>query len=78
MKILKKAKLPKVTCKLCGCVFRPEEKDLNSAFVRITGDLEEAKQYITVYCPVCGVTAYPFWQDKPEREENTDDSGTKV
>lgn len=78
MKILKKAKLPKVTCKLCGCVFRPEKKDLRGDLIRIDGDWEEAKLHTVTSCPVCGLTAYPFWQDKPERKENTDDSGTTV
>ena len=74
MKILKKAKLPKVTCKLCGSVFRPEKKDLRRELMRINGDLEETKLHAVTYCPVCGLTAYPFCQDKSEKKENSDDS----
>lgn len=70
MKILKKAKLPKVTCKLCGCIFRPEKKDLRGELIRIDGDWEEVRLYTATYCPVCGLTAYPFRQDKQESEGN--------
>ena len=60
MKILKKVKLPKVTCARCGCVFRPSKNDLYSF-------LTFSKDYAN--CPICSYGNLVF-----KKEEKTDES----
>lgn len=61
MKIIKKAKLPKVTCVLCGCVYRPENGDFNRFSVKgNTLSEEDIRSDVSVNCPLCGLVAYPF------------------
>lgn len=58
MKIKKKPKLPTLTCKVCGCVFVPGEKDLRKDFLssskyKVINELDVRKM-VYVPCPVCG------------------------
>ena len=66
MKIVKKAKLPKITCELCGCVFRPEKGDLASFAAKGCTDMYSVRELTFVTCPVCGLTAEVF------KKEGTD------
>ena len=49
MKIIKKAKIKPVTCKVCGCVFIPDKKELSYDF---SSGLAHALK-TTVNCPTC-------------------------
>ncbi len=60
MKIIKKAKLPKITCEFCGCVFRPEKDDLASLAAKGCTDIYSIRELTFVVCPVCGLTAEVF------------------
>jgi rubredoxin len=61
MKIVKKVKLPKVVCALCGCVYRPEKGDFNRFSIKgNTLSIEGIRSDVSVNCPVCGLVAYPF------------------
>lgn len=57
MKILKRPKFKKVTCRVCGCVFVPSDKDIDPV---MSG--------LTTRCPVCKAprSAVPKKMPKPE------------
>lgn len=63
MKIKKKAKLPRLECKLCGCVFVPSQDDLRFRFrsgEAYTDNEEKIKGDVYVNCPVCSLSKIVF------------------
>ena len=62
MKVIKKAKLPTITCNLCGCVFRPHSADLKRALEKheFMTSAEDLRPRIYTFCPTCGLLVYPF------------------
>ena len=67
MKIIKKAKLPKITCELCGCVFRPEGGDLRS-LASGSASLQRIREETFVFCPVCGLSIGVFNKESADAE----------
>lgn len=68
MKIIKKTKLPKITCELCGCVFRPEKGDLASLAAKSCTDIYSIRELTFCTCPVCGLTAEAFKMEDTNAE----------
>lgn len=62
MKIKKKAKLPRLECKLCGCIFVPSKDDLNTMWRNKSCFADEEKIRDDVYadCPTCGLSKLVF------------------
>ena len=63
MKIIKKAKLPRVKCGLCGCVFVPHKDDLHYKFLgsgAYVDDTEKISANVYVNCPTCGLSKLVF------------------
>ena len=55
MKILKRHKIPQVTCENCGCIFQPKYRDL----IRSTRYVKEL-----VECPFCKKENYIKFKEK--------------
>ena len=68
MKIIKKAKLPKITCELCSCVFRPEKGDLASFAAKGCTDICSIRELTFVTCPVCGLGTEAFKMEDSNAE----------
>jgi rubredoxin len=63
MKIKKKAKLPRLECDLCGCVFVPSKDDLKLRFrndASYTDDKKKIKDDVYVNCPTCSLSKLVF------------------
>ena len=63
MKIKKKAKLPRLECDLCGCVFEPSKEDLKIRFLNAgayVDNVRKIKNEAYVNCPTCGLSKLVF------------------
>jgi rubredoxin len=63
MKIIKKAKFPRLRCDLCGCVFVPSKDDLKFRFRDDNyygGDKKKIKEDVYVNCPTCSLSKIVF------------------
>ena len=63
MKIKKKANLPRLECKLCGCIFVPSKDDLRFRFRSrevYADDEKKIKEDVYVNCPTCSLSKIVF------------------
>lgn len=65
MKILKKPKIQPVTCKKCGCVYRPSKSDLR---LGLGFTAQDSKEYVD--CPICDYRNHVEFR-KGEKDEST-------
>lgn len=73
MKIIKKAKFPRLRCDLCGCVFVPCKDDLKLRFrvaEAYVDDERKIKDDVYVNCPTCSLSKHVF--KKGENDEQAD------